>query len=558
MIAMEPNEKKVTIVTTSSSTAATTPFSPVSKSNEEEAADNDDDDEDSYLTIDGVYSDDDEEDEDDDNDEKGEEARTKEDDDGTCSIVDANEIKKTVDDNNNTNDKFKKEHDEDDDNDDDDDDNVTITINAEKLKEHSRLTKLLRTNQLDALDQNQVQQYVETDLELQREIEMIVRESIQPNTSKCVTVMLNNQIILIPNNIRISDRLTNYIWGTPKQYTNQLFPYSHEFDLLLKGLSETAINRRMFIGIPSAASNATLPKTFAIFAVRYIRTNCLAPKSQQRSDPLHMLESEFNRVLINTNINHHNHNINNNNNSNNTNNHNNFNNTFLVNSSSNNNVEKKVPTIMGLYQYCDFSIIMIRNNCVVDYAIHGVHSNIAEVIELHKPEVVYYNAQPGDALDTFIKYEWQPFYECLRNIAKPISIYRNVRELFNTLPFCQRYDTFCAFCHALRDTRSLIAQPWQVYTPPLPPIQSSPPPPTPRPLMSLPTIVPIHHKQYSMVAPLPPSSSSSTTSTLRRYEPYRRTRNKNVDWKYYARSRRPRRLSLNRFNYNSNCASFRF
>lgn len=549
MIAMGPND--IIAAERAITTTATTMTSAASMT----------DDEDSYLTIDGVYSEDDEE--------TAEENETTNDDDdndidGTCSIVDANEIKK-IDSNNNEGDiskdikadnssKTKNEdnnnnEDEDADDDDDDDDNVTITINAEKIEEHTRLIKLLRTNQLDVLEQNQVQQYVETDLELQREIEMIVRESIQPNTNKCIAVMLNNQIILIPNNIRISDRLASYIWGTAKQYTNQLFPYSHEFDLLLKGLSQAAINRRMFVGIPSAA-NVTLPTTFAIFAVRYVRTNCLAPKSQRTLNHHHLQHQSslgsdnnnthtFNNVLINT--------SNNNNNNNNS-----YINNNAINLNCNVNIEKKMSTIMGLYQYCDFSIIMIRDNCVVDYAIHGVHSNIAEVIERHQPEAVYYNAQMGDALDTFVKYEWQPFYECLRNVAKPISIYRNTRELFNTLPFCQRCDTFCAFCHALRDTRSLIAQPWQAFKLSFPPPLPSPPPTPPPPLMSLP-IIPIHHKQYS----IPPPSLSP--ASLLRYEPYRKIRNgKNIDWKYYARSRRPRRLSMNRFNYNSNCASFRF
>lgn len=455
---------------------------------------------------------------------------------GSCSIVGlAAEPKKS----NSLTDKSDNGDDADDDDNDNDDDSVIVTIDSERLRENARLTRLLRADQLASLnvslamdaERDRVHRYIETDLELQREIEMIVRESIRPTTDKCISVSLNNQVVLVPVTIRISDRLASYIWGAPRQYRSQSFPFVEEFDRLLDGLSRTSEKRRLFAGI-MPSDGVTLPRTFAVFAVRYVRTNCLTSRQTPQHQQQHRWATQS-RDIENIALpsghqqGHHGDNGN-------------------QPSSSSWNKKPMTNTIFGLYQYCDFSVMIIRDNRVVDYAVHGVHSNIAETITRHKPEVVYYNAQPDDALDVFVRYEWQPFYECLRDIARPVSIYRNNRELFNTLPFCTRCDTFCAFCHALRDIRSLIARPWQISRSVTANLET--------------TQIENRRQERSNLAHRDTMCDEPSSRPFKRqrsrYEPYHKTC-RGADWRHQARSRRPRRMQSNKFNYNANCEQFR-
>lgn len=103
----------------------------------------------------------------------------------------------------------------------------------------------------------------------------------------------------------------------------------------------------------------------------------------------------------------------------------------------------------ALYVYTDFAILIIKNHKIVDYAIHGVHSNIHEAVDRWKPQKIYYNAQPNDPLDTFLSYKYQPFYDLIQKYGDCMKIYRNQNVV--SLALCERNDIFCALCNSIKD-----------------------------------------------------------------------------------------------------------
>lgn len=281
------------------------------------------------------------------------------------------------------------------DDDDSDNDNVNVIINNDVINENKNLQLLLQGNSLfdPTLSNYQIcmnfsYNFNDCDLELKNEISKLVKLSINPSTNKSITVLIDNQLILIPIKIKISDRLASYIWPMPKTYEKSELPFIDEFNKLL--------------------INGNRHETFAIFGVKYNKTNYIRKQTT----------------------------------------------TEALNSNNGYNMKKK-QCIGGLYRYCDFSAIIVSNNKIVDYAIHGYKSNISEMLRLHQPRRVYYNAQRGDALDVFMNYEYQPFYECTKNILRSVQIYRG-SDIFNSLPFCERHDIFCALCNTLRDVRGFI------------------------------------------------------------------------------------------------------
>lgn len=107
----------------------------------------------------------------------------------------------------------------------------------------------------------------------------------------------------------------------------------------------------------------------------------------------------------------------------------------------------------ALYIYTDFSILIIKNGQIVDYAIHGVHSNIHGAVEHWKPKQIIYNAEPFDSLYSFLNYKHQPFYEIMYKLGTPMKLYRNQRVI--CLALCERNDVYCAFCNGIKDLLGL-------------------------------------------------------------------------------------------------------
>ncbi|KAI5630622.1 OrNVorf27-like [Venturia canescens] len=109
----------------------------------------------------------------------------------------------------------------------------------------------------------------------------------------------------------------------------------------------------------------------------------------------------------------------------------------------------------GIYLFDDFSLVIVRDGRVVDSAIHGFRGNINALVEKYKPTRIYYNAVPGDALDTFMNYPYQPFYEAVHERMVPLIV-NTTRMAFNPSPFCERYNTYCSFCKTLKTIKSFF------------------------------------------------------------------------------------------------------
>jgi hypothetical protein len=54
-----------------------------------------------------------------------------------------------------------------------------------------------------------------------------------------------------------------------------------------------------------------------------------------------------------------------------------------------------------------------------------------------------------------MRYKYQPFYSAAHDKLTPVKINRNF-GCFNPLSFCERHDSFCALCNALRDLRNML------------------------------------------------------------------------------------------------------
>lgn len=110
----------------------------------------------------------------------------------------------------------------------------------------------------------------------------------------------------------------------------------------------------------------------------------------------------------------------------------------------------------GLYHFTDFTLLVVQNGKIIDYAIHGYLSNINLLAKHYNINKIYYNARPDDALDCFVRYPHQPFYEILNRKS-----YRIMANTNNVIPptFCVRNNTFCSFCSGLKILSSYLAPP---------------------------------------------------------------------------------------------------
>ncbi|KAG8362531.1 uncharacterized LOC105265027 [Fopius arisanus] len=306
--------------------------------------------------------------------------------------------------------------------DEDAEDNINIIINTLPRDEKINLKKILESNVLESISippSNNPYQLQADDLEVRNEISRLVKLSITPRVNKFIAILVDNQLILVPIDVTLSDRLAAHVWPPAKPYVKIPMPFEDEFNNLL---------------IP----NHRRTEKFAIFGVKYNKTNFT---QYDRSSSFLDSTSKYTRYRSDDHFERQ------------------YDSSWMYMGQQNDADSGRIKqSSTGVYRYCDFSAIIIENNRVIDYAIHGFHSNIAEMIEIHKPRRVYYSAQPGDAFSVFMNYEYQPFYQCTRGISRAITIHRG-RGNFNPLPFCVRQDAFCAFCNGLRDVRGFINNP---------------------------------------------------------------------------------------------------
>lgn len=279
--------------------------------------------------------------------------------------------------------------------DDDDDDNINIIIDYDNMetKKISKLSK--QTSNVYAIDYSH-------DLELQLELKKLIMLSINPKTSKTITVQYLNQLILIPITAEISSRLSSLFWSPALVYEERKLPFVDEFNTIMEGAKMNLIKSGN-----KYPDGTDVSETIAIFGATYKKNAINVGNDCVNYNLKHDDASNFKRC--NT----------------------------------------------GIYRYYDFAVIIVKNGQIIDYAIHAYASNINEAIYHHCPKKIFYNAVPNDALDIFLRYPYQPFYaatfEKLQPLRMPI-----VKEFFNILAFCERRSAFCALCNCLKYLRSLM------------------------------------------------------------------------------------------------------
>lgn len=325
------------------------------------------------------------------------------------------------------------------DEDDDYEDNINVSIRNPSIDE------------IKAFYKDQEMPYINQDIQLQSEINEIIRKSIQPKTHKLITAMYQKRLITIESTQVISPRLTNVLWGPPLPYMAPMRP--NPLEIL------TSYFKKMQRECGNCEQTGTycngrwpVDETFGIIAAVYSKTtttiNTLPSllrqqqqqQQQQSSNILQQqqLEHAMSKLAMNNPLNDlpQPRRV-----------RNNKNNGNMVNGAI---AVKSTP----LYRYYDFTLLIVRNGEVLNYAIHGHHSNFASLINEYQPRQVFCNAIAGDSLDTFLRYEYQPFYSALSGRLRLLKL--NLIPLCNYISFCYRRDSFCSFCQALRYLNTFI------------------------------------------------------------------------------------------------------
>lgn len=258
------------------------------------------------------------------------------------------------------------------------------------------------------------------EMQLKNEIMNLVATSVRSSYSRSVTLLVENKLVAIPDHVPLSDQLAARIWPPDKLYSESKLPYVELFNSLL---------------IPNARRNGD---TYAVFSVKYNRAKCaLRPNSSEtRSTRLvEEMASGFHGHHDSAAVSL----------------------TARTNGGDASADSQAVDrsSVTALYQFCDFAAVIVSDNKVVDYAVHGVRSSIVRMLDAHRPRRVYYNATIGDPLYVFVNYKYQPFYAALKGISRPVKINRSHAN-FNTIAFCERNDVFCALCCCLRDVKGFV------------------------------------------------------------------------------------------------------
>lgn len=250
------------------------------------------------------------------------------------------------------------------------------------------------------------------------EVHKLMAKSVSQSGYKSIAVIYEKTtMILIPHDYDISSELASLFWKKALHYEQQTLPFVNIFyDSLIKAREEGLLERDYPTGIDKS-------EVIAVFAAKY--------------DPN---LKNFNK------------------------------NTSVMQNRFSFNKQKKKRCDTGLYQYCDFAVLIVQNGTILDYAVHGYVSSINGAIQKHQPKKILYNADLNDPLDVFMKYKHQPFFSATNGKLCPTKIQRMD---FVTTPFCKRFDTCCALCNALKDYKGLLFQlpehtfsPRQFYPPP--------------------------------------------------------------------------------------------
>lgn len=287
------------------------------------------------------------------------------------------------------------------DDDDDYDDHINVTFrNKNKLisEDESKLISEDESNKISVISNNKnltnnpkynsFTHNVNVDtsiIEINHEIEKIIKISLETNNKKMITVRVNGSILLIPNDVEISSKLANEIWPPPAEsILGAKFP---NMDIVNQELKKH--NNNETYGFFSALYKKPIEFVNNIISKSKIPVRDL---TSNRSNTARMLSS-------------------------------------------------------GLYQYIDFTLFIIKNGKIIDYATHGVINNINYIVDYYNPKCIYYRC--NESLQCFLEYPQQPFYNAFKNKLCSVSVPITIQTNTPVIMFCLRGLPFCSFCTGL-------------------------------------------------------------------------------------------------------------
>lgn len=152
---------------------------------------------------------------------------------------------------------------------------TTITTSSEPLNEHEKSKVSEITNDFESDDHTSIKNenvkfedddddddddginliLISDDKKIAEEVNEIVRKSLTISSTPSIAVLYNNQLVLIPYNVKISQELSAFLWPTKCTYAKSSFFSMSVFNEMLECLPSTRRER------------------FAIFAVHYEKRN---------------------------------------------------------------------------------------------------------------------------------------------------------------------------------------------------------------------------------------------------------------------------------------------
>ncbi|CAH0393276.1 unnamed protein product [Bemisia tabaci] len=242
------------------------------------------------------------------------------------------------------------------------------------------------------------------DIELNHEIKSLIHAASTLKTHRTIFIIVHDSVIPVAYDMKISSRLAHSVWAIEKLYDHYEFP---NMDIL----NEQLLSEESSI--------------VAYFHARYMKLNV------DSHGPINSrITSSSRKRTINA--------------------------RYLMQGTD--DLAKKrnftYETVTGRFYY-DFTLIIVRNGKIAECAIHGVRSNILELVKKYDPKKIYCDYKEGDSLHTFLNYPYQPLYEALRDRMVPlhlVSLMNGINQPHvrnRELPFCDRRDPLCSFCRCL-------------------------------------------------------------------------------------------------------------
>lgn len=140
---------------------------------------------------------------------------------------------------------------------------TTITTSSEPLNEHEKSKVSEITNDFESDDHTSIKNenvkfedddddddddginliLISDDKKIAEEVNEIVRKSLTISSTPSIAVLYNNQLVLIPYNVKISQELSAFLWPTKCTYAKSSFFSMSVFNEMLECLPSTRRER---------------------------------------------------------------------------------------------------------------------------------------------------------------------------------------------------------------------------------------------------------------------------------------------------------------------------